>query len=110
MLLLPFADEHKFWSGDAAEMAYAPDIVQPGPIEGMLTVDYGGGGEETRLVCGYLESSEFLFAPVFRTLPEMLVEHAGDDKVGALIASTVREIVALVEAATPGTQTDARPA
>ena len=88
----------------AAEFAFAPDIVRPAPIEGMLTVNYGGGGEETRLICGYLESSEFLFTPVFRTLPDMLVEQTGDGKVGALMASTVREVISLVDAATPGTQ------
>jgi AraC family transcriptional regulator, alkane utilization regulator len=104
LLLMPFADTHKFWGGDATETAYVPDIVQPGPIEGMLTVNYGGGGDETRLVCGYLESSEFLFAPVFRTLPEVLVEQTSDGRIGQLIASTVREIVALVDAATPGSQ------
>ena len=104
LLLMPFADTHKFWGGDALETAFVPDIVRPGPIEGMLTVNYGGGGEETRLVCGYLESSEFLFAPVFRTLPEVLVEHTGDGRIGELIASTVREIIALVDAATPGSQ------
>ena len=104
ILLIPFADAHRFWSGDAKESAYVTDLVQPGPIEGMLTARYGGGGEETRLVCGYLELSEFLFAPVFRTLPEVLVEHAGDGRVGELLASTVREIIALVDAATPGSQ------
>src|SRR5258708_23542468 len=70
----------------------------------MLTVNYGGGGDETGLVCGYLESSEFLFAPVFRPLPEVLVEQTGDGRIGKLIASTVREIIALVDAATPGSQ------
>ena len=34
---MPFADAHKFWAGDATETAYVPDLVQPGPIEGMLT-------------------------------------------------------------------------
>ena len=48
--------------------------------------------------------SEFLFAPVFRTLPELLVEQTGDGRIGELIASTVREIIALVDAATPGSQ------
>jgi len=104
VLLMPFADQHKFWNGEAPEIAFAPDIVHPGPIEGMATVRHGGGGEETRLVCGYLESSECLFAPVFRTLPPLVVDRADDDKVGALIASTVREIVTLVDAAKPGSQ------
>ena len=104
LLLMPFADAHKFWAGNTTETAYVPDLVRPGPIEGMLTLNYGGGGEETRLVCGYLESSEFLFAPVFRTLPEVLVEQTGGGGIGQVIASTVREIIALVDAATPGSQ------
>jgi AraC-like DNA-binding protein len=104
MLLMPFADQHRFWNGDPPGIAYAPDIVHPGPIEGVFTARYGGGGEETRIVCGFLESSECLFAPVFRTLPPLLVDRTDDDKVGALIASTVREIVALVDAAMPGSQ------
>ena len=104
IILLPFTDEHRFFNGSPAHMAYAPDLVQPGPIEGMLTLNYGGGGDETRLVCGYLESSEFLFTPVFRTLPQMLIERPGNEKVGALMASMVHEVVTLVEAATPGTQ------
>jgi AraC-like DNA-binding protein len=45
-----------------------------------------------------------LFAPVFRTLPEVLVEHTGEDKIAELIASTVRQIIALVDSATPGSQ------
>jgi len=104
LLLLPFADQHRFWNGEPAQTVFGPDIVQPGPIEGVWVVNHGGGGDETRIVCGFLESSELLFAPLFRTLPELLVERADEDKVGALIASTVREILALVDAATPGTQ------
>src|SRR4029079_15767020 len=80
LLLMPFTDAHTFGNGDAAETVSVLDIVRPGPIEGMLTMNHGGGGEETRIVCGYLESSEFLFAPVFRTLPERLVQPTGAAK------------------------------
>jgi AraC-like DNA-binding protein len=44
------------------------------------------------------------FTPVFRMLPELLVERSDDDQVGAVIASTVREIMTLVDAAAPGSQ------
>ena len=104
LVLLPFAAQHKFWSDEGHEMVFAPSLVRPGPLDGMWCVDHGGGGRETRMICGFLESSEFLFAPLFRSLPELVVEHAEAHKVGAMIASTVREIVALVEAATPGAQ------
>jgi AraC-like DNA-binding protein len=104
LMFLPFADDHKLWNGNPVAMIPADNVIRPGPVEGMWTAAYGGGGEETRMVCGFVESSEFLFSPIFRTLPEVSIMRTGDDKVGALIGSTVREIVSLVEAATPGTQ------
>jgi AraC family transcriptional regulator, alkane utilization regulator len=104
ILLLPFADAHKFWNGDFSEMAFAPDLMQPGPVKGMWTVNHGGGGEVTRMVCGFIESSEFLFAPVFRSLPPLVVDQTVDDKVSALLTSTVREILALADRAAPGTE------
>lgn len=104
LLFLPFPDAYSFWNGEPARLVPASEVVKPGPIEGVWAVNHGGGGEEVRMVCGFLESSEFLFAPVFRTLPSLVVEQTAEDKVGALVASTVREIVTLVEAATPGTQ------
>jgi len=103
-LLLPFADQHRFWNGDTNEIVFASDVVKRGPVDGLWSVNYGGGGAETKMVCGFVESSEFLFAPLFRTLPEMLVEHINDGAVGSLIASTVQEVLALAETATPGMQ------
>jgi AraC family transcriptional regulator, alkane utilization regulator len=104
LLLVPFADAHKFWNGDYVEMAFGPDIMRPGAVKGMWTVDHGGGGEVTRMVCGFLESSEFLATPVFRSLPPLWVDRADEDKVGALLTSTVREILALADAAAPGSE------
>jgi AraC family transcriptional regulator, alkane utilization regulator len=104
ILLLPFADTHTFWNGDYLEAAYGPDVMRPGPLSGMWTVDYGGGGEATRMVCGFIESAEFVFAPLFHSLPPLLVERAGDDKVSALITSTVKEILAMAGAASPGSE------
>lgn len=102
ILLLPFADAHTFWNGDCRETAFGPDLMRPGPVNGMWTVDYGGGGEPTRMVCGFIESSEILFAPVFRSLPSILVDRTGEDRVGALLTATVREILLLADQASPG--------
>ena len=104
LIFLPLPGQYKFWKGAPERIAPAAETVRPGPIEGVWMVDYGGGGDEVRMVCGFVESSEFLFTPVFRTLPTMLVERTAEDKVGALIASTVREIVSRVETAAPGSQ------
>ena len=104
LVLMPFAAEHKFWEGDVREFGFAPELVHEGPVEGIWTVNYGGGGAETQLVCGFIESSEFLFAPLFRSLPEVVIERTNNDKVGSMIASTVHEMLPLIETATPGMQ------
>jgi AraC family transcriptional regulator, alkane utilization regulator len=70
----------------------------------MWNINHGGGGQETRMVCGFLESSEFLLTPVFRTLPPLLIDRTEDDSVSALIASTVRQILAMTETAAAGTE------
>jgi hypothetical protein len=56
------------------------------------------------MVCGFIESSEFLASPVFRTLPALLVDPTGDDKVSAVLTSTVKHILALADNAEPGTE------
>jgi AraC-like DNA-binding protein/mannose-6-phosphate isomerase-like protein (cupin superfamily) len=104
ILLMPFADQHKLWNGRTAEMPLADDVVRAGPLRGIWNINHGGGGQETRMVCGFLESSEFLLTPVFRTLPPLLVDRAEDDQVSALIKSTVSQILALTEAAAPGSE------
>jgi AraC-like DNA-binding protein len=104
VVLVPFADAHKFWNGDFVEMAFAPDVMRPGPMPGLWTMNHGGGGEPTQLVCGFIESAEFLFAPVFRSLPPLVVDRTDKDRVGALLTSTVREILTLADAAAPGSE------
>src|SRR5262245_2464358 len=104
LIFLAFPGQYQFSEGKPERVADASEVVRPGPIEGVWNVNYGGGGDEVRMVCGFIESSEFLSVPVFRTLPGVLIERTTEDKVGALIASTVHEIVSRVAAATPGTQ------
>ncbi|HVZ69756.1 MAG TPA: AraC family transcriptional regulator [Rhizomicrobium sp.] len=100
VLLLPFTAAHRFWSGDNPEFAYAPDLVRPGPIPGVDVVRYGGPGEnEARFVCGFVESAELLAAPLFRSLPPLIIERTSDDTVSDLLTNTVREIVQRIDAA-----------
>lgn len=104
ILLMPFADDHKFWNGEVSKMLNGPELFRPGPVKGMWNIDHGGGGQQTRMVCGFVESSEFLFAPVFRSLPSLLIDRTDADQVSALISSTVMQIIALAEKASPGSE------
>ena len=56
------------------------------------------------MVCGFIESTEFLHAPVFRSLPPLLIDRTGDDEVSAVITTTVREILRLADIAAPGSE------
>ena len=86
ILLMPFADRTSL---ERRRPKWPMAVALPAGLRRHPEFQDGGGGAETRLVCGFIESSEFLFTPLFRTLPELLVEQTGDDRIGALIASTV---------------------
>jgi AraC-like DNA-binding protein len=103
LVLLPFAAEHKLWRGNA-EFTPASNIVHQDAKEGVWSFTHGGGGTETRFVCGFIESAEMMFAPMFRSLPEMLVDRAGDEAVGSGIAKTIGELLAKVDSLTPGAE------
>jgi AraC-like DNA-binding protein len=103
LVLLPFAAEHKLWRGNA-EFTPASNIVHQDAKEGVWSFTHGGGGTETRFVCGFIESAEMMFAPMFRSLPEMLVDRADDEAVGSGIANTIGELLAKVDSLTPGAE------
>jgi len=47
-------------------------LVRPAPASGLLTMDYGGGGEPTRLMCGYLACDPPRSRPLLDALPRIL--------------------------------------
>jgi len=56
VVLMPFAESHKLWSGGAPEMVATEEMFHQRPVEGIWSIEHGGGGAETRIVCGYIES------------------------------------------------------
>jgi len=102
LVLLPFTAEHKLSNGEPGAFKWGPDEVRDGPINGVGTLSLGGGGAPTRIVCGFLESAELMAAPLFRSLPPLLVERTGNDPISASLAVTAGEILRQVEGAAPG--------
>ncbi len=103
VLLMPFTAAHRFWSGQPDSFAFAPDLITEGPVSGVGLLDHGGGGEKTRLVCGFMESAELLAAPLFRSLPPLLIERTSGDPVSGMLAGTASEILNQVDNEAPGT-------
>jgi AraC-like DNA-binding protein len=104
VVLLPFPNDHTLMAGEPASVVHAKELWAAGPSHGIWQVDHGGGGEETRVVCGFIESSEMMSSPMFRLLPEVVIGRAADDAVGASLSHTVSDILKRVETASPGTE------
>ncbi len=100
---MPLGHAHRLSMGEA-ELCSADVLFRAGNLPGLWEVDHGGGGARTRLVCGWIECSEFLFRPMFRDLPRLIVEHLDDDPVGGVMATTLRQILALRSEARPGAE------
>lgn len=102
MVLLPFTGAHRVWNGNPDRFAAASDVIENGPVNGVKSIELGGGGKSTRVICGFLESADLLAAPLFRSLPELLVERAEPDTVTSQLSITATEILSQVEQAAPG--------
>ncbi len=77
-------------------------MVVAGNIDGVATVSVSGDGDATRLVCGFLESSEMLATAVVPDMPHLLIERTEGDPVTGMLARTVGEILRQLELAQPG--------
>lgn len=103
LVLLPFTAEHRFWKGEPCDFINADDVAQQSPFPGVAELCYGGGGPTTRFVCGYLESAELLPSPLFRTLPEVIIEPTKSGS--GPVAATAEAVQAIMrETPSPGVQ------
>jgi AraC-like DNA-binding protein len=73
VLILPNNDEHKMGSSLALPATPHNTIpVKVRPEDGLMIVRHGGGGEKTRIVCGYLSCDKLDGNPLAAALPPML--------------------------------------
>jgi AraC-like DNA-binding protein len=73
VVVLPYGDAHSWGSYEDAEPVSIATLLPPRPWLEMPHVEYGGGGAETRVVCGYLRGDAVLFDPVLRALPSLFI-------------------------------------
>lgn len=101
IIVFPHGDAHLMSSGAAVAPAPPADLVallRRGPRE----IRFGGGGETTRFICGYLTCDPRLCRPILTALPRVVtVRLRGQDDPGWLELS-IRYAVAEAAAARPG--------
>jgi len=88
IVLLPRNATHVLASALDLKPRPAKDVVVQPPGAGIFSVEYGGGGEETHIVCGYLGSAAGGYNPLLAALPKMLTLNVADTPGGAWIAQS----------------------
>lgn len=71
VIIFPHGDAHVMSSHMGARPRPIGALLPSQPSEGIPQLDYGGGGEATRFVCGYLHCDQ-RFNPLIGALPTML--------------------------------------
>ena len=73
VVVMPYADAYASGSEEDADPVSITTLLPPPPWIEFPQIDYGGDGENTRMVCGYLRGDTVLFDPVLRALPALFV-------------------------------------
>jgi AraC-like DNA-binding protein len=103
LMLLPQGECHILRNGDAP-ITEADSMVPELMAEGVMTMRFGDGPERTHLVCGFVQSGDLFFNPVFAGLPELIVVRTADEPVSSMLADTVRHLLTEMEDLRPGSR------
>ena len=102
VVMIPHGDAHQMGNGLACEAAQAEGDL-PALLRGEVkSTRFGGGGEETRLICGYLGCEPRLVAPLLAGLPRAVRVHLRADAYGASLERMIGHAVEQLEAGVPG--------
>ncbi|VVP68002.1 IS5 family transposase IS4811 [Pseudomonas fluorescens] len=104
LILLPRNDIHTFGSDLSLAPMPARDVIQPPEAGGLARIQYGGDGEATQLLCGFL-GSETPFNPLLSSLPSLLKLDLRATASGAWIESSFRFAVSELAAGRVGSST-----
>jgi AraC-like DNA-binding protein len=102
--VFPYGDTHVMASDPSIEPTPCAGLLQAAASrEGLPIVAHGGGGEPTRMVCGFVHCDELLFNPLCRGLPPIIHVRTGAEQATTLLAATARHIIGEAQTAQAGT-------
>lgn len=73
VVVMPYGDANVWGSKEPADPVPVTSLLPPPPWTTFPRIDYGGPGETTSVICGYLVGDAVLFDPVLRALPSLFV-------------------------------------
>ena len=105
LVLLPRNEMHLMGSDLRLTPTMGSDLIQPGVDGGLFTICHGGGGDVTRMVCGFLGSDSTALNPLITTLPSVIRLKAGESGDNDWVQSTFRFAADEIASGRPGSET-----
>lgn len=81
VIVFPHGHQHTMGSRDAVTATPIGAVFSPGPRDDPPQICFGGGGQASRFMCGYLNCDQ-RFSPLVGDLPTMLLVRSRDDYAG----------------------------
>jgi AraC-like DNA-binding protein len=104
IVLLPRNDPHRLGSALDLRAVTAGHLIQTAADGGLARIVHGGGGERTRILCGFL-GCDTPDPPIASILPAALTLEVGQRAAGAWIESSLRFAAGELTAGGPGSAT-----
>lgn len=102
IVVLPHGDAHDLWNGEGARLADAT-LLLPKILAGEFHLERGGGGgEKTRLICGYFGCERYAQKLFLAGLPRLFKVNIRGDAAGKWIESTLRHLVSEMQVSRAG--------
>jgi AraC-like DNA-binding protein len=89
VVVMPYGDAYSFGSREHADPIPIATLLPPTPWTELPRLVFGGDGEHTLVVCGYLRGDAVLFDPVLRALPSLFVVRPPAGPAEAWVTATV---------------------
>jgi AraC-like DNA-binding protein len=89
IVLLPRNDAHLVASAPSIAPVDGYSLIEASPDGGLARIRYGGGGEPTRIICGFLGSEDAL-GPLIRGLPRILAIDIRDGTSREMIEASLK--------------------
>ncbi len=102
IVMIPHGDAHFMGNGTGGKTIDGSQAINALMSGRLRLADFGGGGENTGLVCGYLACDAQLIKPVLAGLPRALRVNLRSDPSGEWFEKTLRHAVDQASVAAPG--------